>query len=259
MDGKDIKRLLTKCKRIVTFFKCSTIAYEKFKSAQGAVKPYSLIQEVCTRWNSAYKMVERTLLTKEYINPVLLSLSKAPEPLTADEVAILEDLQDVLAPFDDVTKQLSSSTQVTVSSIIPISNGLVQNLDEKCDKLSTVEGNELCKLFIEKCEERSSTRLATILDTRFKMEGFRSQFNAEQAVNLLENTITSLPLANKDLNIIPEPPEPPKSSLLKFVKQNIELKSRTKRVESIIQLRQYFEKLNIDEGHDPLEYWKVSQ
>jgi len=45
-------------------------------------------------------MLERILLTKEYISPVLLSLSKAPEPLAADDVAVLEDLKVVLAPFD---------------------------------------------------------------------------------------------------------------------------------------------------------------
>jgi len=103
---KSIQTILTKCKRILTFFRCSTIAYEMFKKAHGVHKPYRLIQQVCTRWNSAFK-IERILLTKEYISPVLLSLSKAPEPLAADDVAVLEDLKDVLASFDEVTNQLS--------------------------------------------------------------------------------------------------------------------------------------------------------
>jgi len=211
-------------------------------------------------------MVERILLTKEYISPVLVSLSKAPEPLTADDLAVLEDIKYLLAPFDEVTTQLSSSTKVTVSCVIPISNGLVQSLYEKREQLRTKEGEELCALLIEKCkkrlfpfEERSSPRLATILDPRFKKEGFRSHFNAEQAVSILEKNISS-PHTNKEPILTNEPPEPPKpkSSLLNFVKKNIELKQRSNKVESIIQIRQYFEKMNIDENQDPLEYWKVS-
>jgi len=85
-------------------------------------------------------MLEHILLTKEYISPVLLSLSKAPEPLAADDVAVLEDLKDVLAPFDEVTTQLSSSAKVTVSCVIPISNGRVQSLYETRDQLRTKEG-----------------------------------------------------------------------------------------------------------------------
>jgi len=56
----------------------------------------------------------------------------------------------------------------------------------------------MCKKRLFPFEERSSTRLATNLDPRFKKEGFRSHFNAEQAVSLLEKTISSLPHTNKE-------------------------------------------------------------
>ncbi|XP_043064693.1 E3 SUMO-protein ligase ZBED1-like [Drosophila ficusphila] len=130
LEENSIKHVLTKCKKIVKFFKCSTIAYEKFKQAQGD-NAYSLIQEVSTRWNSAFKMVERILATKEFISPVLLSLSRAPDPLTADDIELLEDIQTILAPFDYVTTQCSSSSKVTSSLIVPLTNGLVEGLNDQ--------------------------------------------------------------------------------------------------------------------------------
>lgn len=77
----NIKEILTKYKRIVTYFKSSTVASEKFRAEQGKEKTYCLLQEVPTRWNSALKMVERILLTNCWTSKVLLATPKAPPPL----------------------------------------------------------------------------------------------------------------------------------------------------------------------------------
>jgi len=118
--------------------------------------------------------------------------------------------------------------QINYLRVIPISNGLVQSLYEKREHLGTIEVEELRTLLIEKFkkrllpfEERSSIFLTTILDLRFKKEGFRSHFKAEQAVSLLEKTISCLPHTNKEPILTTEHPEPlkPKSLLLNFVKK----------------------------------------
>jgi len=51
---QSFSEIMNKCKRIVTFFKSSTIATEKFKIAQAVSVPYTLIQEVPTRWKSVF-------------------------------------------------------------------------------------------------------------------------------------------------------------------------------------------------------------
>lgn len=120
----NIKEILAKFKKIVTYFKSNTVAYEKFKAAQGRANPYSLLQEVPTRWNSALKMIERILVTNAWISNILLATPKAPPPLTADDIAILNDIKELLTPFETATTQTSSSSNVTISLIILITCGL---------------------------------------------------------------------------------------------------------------------------------------
>jgi len=56
---KDVQEVLKCVKRIVTYFKSSAIAYAKLRSAQGVGEPLSLIQEVPTRWNTAFYIIKR--------------------------------------------------------------------------------------------------------------------------------------------------------------------------------------------------------
>jgi len=119
-----INDILTKCKNIVKFFKSSSTAMEKFKIEQNSEKPYTLIQEVPTRWNSTYAMIKRILQTNEAICRTLLNIRKAPSPLTADDILILQELEKLLSHFDEATKRVSGLTYVTISLIIPITFGI---------------------------------------------------------------------------------------------------------------------------------------
>lgn len=68
-----ISEIIKKCKEIVSFFKSSCIANEKFKEEQTRLwkgtteegkTAYKLLQSVPTRWNSVYYMIQRILLTQ---------------------------------------------------------------------------------------------------------------------------------------------------------------------------------------------------
>ncbi|XP_044573520.1 E3 SUMO-protein ligase ZBED1-like [Drosophila ananassae] len=83
-----VESILSKCKSIVAYFKRSTVAYEKFKEAQGVDQPVGLLQEMPTRWNSAYEMIKRIIKTNEHITVVLVTSRNAPPPLTPDEVDV---------------------------------------------------------------------------------------------------------------------------------------------------------------------------
>ncbi|XP_056637686.1 E3 SUMO-protein ligase ZBED1-like [Diorhabda sublineata] len=190
----EIQPILKKCKEIVTFFKSSNLATTKFKEEQrilwrGTVNenktPYKLIQEVTTRWNSCFQMIKRILSTSNALNSTLLKLKNAPTPLTADDIEILKDLEKCLSVFDDATEKISGSKYVLVSLIIPISFGIYNFLNTA--NISTDLGKLFCQGLIESTrnrlfpyESRTITRISTILDPRWKKDGFRSAENANR-------------------------------------------------------------------------------
>jgi len=84
-----LRPVLTKCKSIVAFIKRSSTTMAKFKVAQNCTDPLTLIQEVPTRWNSAYHMIERILATKDALTIALLGTAKAPLPFVSGDLEIL--------------------------------------------------------------------------------------------------------------------------------------------------------------------------
>lgn len=104
---ENVQSIVAKCKKIVKFVKQSNITYAKFKNAQSdGPKTYSLKQDTPTRWKSTHAMLQRLLETKDGLNKVLLSTPKAPPPLTSEEINIINDLVNLLLPFDVATKKL---------------------------------------------------------------------------------------------------------------------------------------------------------
>jgi len=181
-----IKQILSNCKQIVTFVKSSNNAFEIFKKEQNTNTPYKLVQEVTTRWNSVFYMVSRILKTHEALNRTLLKIKKAPPPLTADEIMVLKEIEKILISFEQATQQISGSKYVTISLIIPITFGIFNNLvSDIKPNITTEEGILFCNSLIESMqvrlfsyERRTVAQMGTLLDPRFKQEGFRSPENA---------------------------------------------------------------------------------
>lgn len=72
-----------------------------------------LLQDVSTRWNSVYLMVNRIFEIEYSLTVALLKLDDAPQLITAEEFKILKEMNEVLEPFDNATKQLSGVKYVT--------------------------------------------------------------------------------------------------------------------------------------------------
>ncbi|XP_053968277.1 E3 SUMO-protein ligase ZBED1-like [Anastrepha ludens] len=268
LNQEKIKVIMGKCKSIVGFFKKSTVAYAKFKEAQNTEKPYSLKQECPTRWNSAFHMIERILKTNDAISSVLLSTPKGLAPFSADEILILKDIKILLQPFECATLQTSSRTLVTVSLIIPITCGLLHNLQLLKNDLKTVEGRESCNCLLEgissrllQYEIRNVPRVATLLDPRFKKEAFHSPFNITEAQKLLENELSFFNAQKSrpcDEPRLPTSTSTSQTSLFQFLEKNKSLKHKTNTVDSILSIRQYFNLDNLESNSNPLDYWKIS-
>ncbi|XP_023036761.1 zinc finger BED domain-containing protein 4-like [Drosophila willistoni] len=130
----------------------------------------------------------------------------------------------------------------------------------------TAVGTETCSFLMNSVkkrlypyENRSDPRLGTLLDARFKKEGFQNAGNAQQAALALEEELCSF----KDYATKPNNEELPKENrspfLFKFVEQKICDKVSNRRADAIVMLRQYMEQRNASHDTDPLQYWKINE
>jgi len=254
--------IIPKCKRIVIYFKQSTIATAKLKEAQNTNEPLLLIQEVSTRWNSAYAMVKRILQINEYVTLTLLKLRNGPSPITNEELDVLNDLSDLLSPFQEATLSVSTNTKVSVSLIIPVIAEIHHKMNQVNAQLRTQEGKDIYDLVqkrlverLDSFETRTIPRIATLVDPRFKKDGFLRSSNADQAAKALELELLSLKSTTPRRPPTPESTSNEASSKFSFLQNKPKVKST--RADAIIATRQYMEKENIPDTCDPLKYWEV--
>lgn len=117
--------LIEKCRKIVSVFHQSTKLSEYLSEAQKLlnIEQHKLIQDVKTRWNSTYLMIERLYEQLDAINHALTQpdIRRKYEDLSISEFDkdnIMEIIQ-VFEPFYNATLELSGCKYVTISIVIP--------------------------------------------------------------------------------------------------------------------------------------------
>ncbi|GBN27249.1 hypothetical protein AVEN_192219-1 [Araneus ventricosus] len=90
-----------------------------------------LIQDVPTRWNSTFYLLERFVELESCIRTTVALLDADLPHLTAGEWKTLQLLCKALKPFEDATTMASGENYATASLIIIIVNGL----NDVCSKL----------------------------------------------------------------------------------------------------------------------------
>ena len=136
---------------------------------------HKLIQQVDTRWNSVYYMLERYLEQHEAIRTTLCLLDKNEIIIPSDSNVILREAVQILAPFEAVTREISSEKYTSASKIIPISKGLQKlTLSHLVTMPRLLTQNLIADMrtrFLN-MEENKLLASATLLDPRFKKTSF---------------------------------------------------------------------------------------
>ena len=190
-----IKDTLDSVRKLVNHFHHSCPHTEALKNQQEMLNlpRHKLKMDVETRWNSTFDMVESVLASKEAIAQVLIG-DKVHRNLTlsAEEVTVLEELRDILKPWKELTIEVSSEKDITVSLIAPIIHSLLnKELQEKpsdTDLAIQMKGAmkaDLSKRYQE-VPVKSFLHVASLLDPRFKKLSFLSPGHREAAHNNLE-------------------------------------------------------------------------
>jgi hypothetical protein len=77
-------------------------------------------QDISSRWNSTFKMIERLLKIKILLTVLMSSLSRTPNCLNSSEWEIITDFINILKPFENITSELLGEKYPTLSLIIPL-------------------------------------------------------------------------------------------------------------------------------------------
>lgn len=169
-----------------------------------AGKCLTFLNNIDIRWNSTFYMTSRYLELEKYVYRVLSKAEKRLDPLNVRELEILKDIVDLMAPFEEATKQFSVDDHPTASIVIPTIN----SLDKAIKKFVclTKDGQNLQSIIIQETDRRfleieknKNLAIATILDPRFKDESmFSNPLRFKDAIYTINSFLTKNTAKNNE-------------------------------------------------------------
>ncbi|XP_053285395.1 zinc finger BED domain-containing protein 4-like [Pleuronectes platessa] len=186
-----VEKALAICRKIVGHSKHSPLAYSRLQAVQTKVK--RLQQDVPTRWNSTFLMME-SLLEQKHALATYAADHDLPANLTAQHWGIIENLINLLSPFEQLTRDISSS-EASVADVIPSVRALRRLLSKTADTDHAVKTTKTAllesvnKRFSE-YESNPTFLIATLLDPRYKDRYFNDdvKLRARAALDALVDT-----------------------------------------------------------------------
>lgn len=177
--------MIQKCNKVASHFNHSTIAQSELSKIQERLNPdlapLTIMRDCTTRWNSTFYMFERFLKLKDSL--CLYANSHNIPHISAEEWMAMESCVSILQPFEEATRNLSSS-QALISSIIPIMYTLKKTIDDTTAPTTGNDTNdgiilnfidvlkqEMTKKF-SNLEDNSLFTISTFLDPRYKNKFF---------------------------------------------------------------------------------------
>ncbi|XP_039616000.1 E3 SUMO-protein ligase ZBED1-like [Polypterus senegalus] len=270
-----------KARKIVSLFRSSCNAKEKLSEMQQLMgRPVQkVVQEVDTRWNSTYDMLQRLYDQREAVGAALSNLNTEVVPLTSGEYDIISECLTLLLPLKHATAEMSAEKMVSASKMIPLYRMLQHTISEKSTKVTREESIQLGVHLKESLRSRfhtlESTRvlaLATLLDPRFKTIGFGNPDRVREAERQLTLECASLMRSSPDtVHVTPQEPQPSTSALAPSLEaacptdnlwQLLDLRvSEAQRVHSAtadatVEVQRYLMDAYLGRQEDPLLYWK---
>lgn len=266
----EISAILQRCKNIVSYFHKSCKATDKLTAIQSRlnIDNHKLIQDVETRWNSAFYMLQRIIEQEEAIRTTLCLLSRNDLTISCEDLEIIKGIVEMLAPFEAVTREISADQYISGSKIIPLSRALQRltcsGIKPEVQKLADILLHKMNRKFLN-MEDNMLLAVPTLLDPRFKKIAF-SNFGiaAKVAQYVIREIAASLRLDDEppptEVEIIVEDVshDSDEKSLWHFFDQQVAQASARESVgsELTIQMQQYLRVSNLERKQDPLEWWK---
>ncbi|CAB3246549.1 unnamed protein product [Arctia plantaginis] len=198
-ENEVLIRLVEKCRVIVAYFRRSNNAAYKLKQVQEQMQlePLTLKQDVQTRWNSVYYMLERLDKVKIPLSATITLLPGCPDILNAEEWIEVHECLCILKPVEQMTSIISGEQYPTLSCIIHLARGLqvvLRNCGPKSEVVSRLN-TKLLDVFDRRFgshEINKTAAKATFIDPRFKKAGFGIERNADNAQKFVVDELMML-------------------------------------------------------------------
>ena len=118
----EVSRALARSRQLISHFNRSSKSTYLFKQKQISLqhKQLSLVQDVSTRWNSAYYMAERLLSQQQPLCATLLELHRGDLMPSDTEFKTLELFVKVMEPLVEITESIGAQKWVTISAVRPV-------------------------------------------------------------------------------------------------------------------------------------------
>ncbi len=132
LEASVINRVILAGRKLVGHFKHSVVAMTALKQKQDqlGIKQHHLVQDVVTRWNSTYFMMERLSEQRVAIytvlhDPAVTKDDKKHLDLKEDQWELLSQMVTVLKPLQVATTVFSLEQNASCSIVYPVINGLL--------------------------------------------------------------------------------------------------------------------------------------
>ncbi|XP_049925075.1 zinc finger BED domain-containing protein 4-like [Epinephelus moara] len=203
LSQRSIADALAVGRKVVGHFKHSSQAYSRLEDIQKELNmPVKKLQkDVTTRWNSSYYMMQSLVEQKRALSAYAADY-ELPATLIATQWGILEKMITLLDPFEQLTRDISSSV-ATAADVIPGVVSLTRLLtksDEEQDKgVRTAK-----RTLLEAVSDRFSCvqgeplyAIANIVDARYKDRYFDAD-KKEGARNMLLKVVEEMASGSDD-------------------------------------------------------------
>lgn len=201
----------------------------------------------------------------------MLKCPDAPDPLSRDQIQVLEDLVLIFKPIQNVITEISGDSYSTSSIAIPIIRGLKLCINKL--KPNTKMGKDLMLRISEALEKRFKElesnkvlAVATILDPRFTKLAFESRLKCADAINKI-NRLMNVASIKENVGQTAENSGPIENNedndIWSFHDHQNKVQASGydpgSNDEIHIELQQYINQPRIPRKNDPLGYWKMVQ
>ncbi|XP_077389161.1 E3 SUMO-protein ligase ZBED1-like [Festucalex cinctus] len=206
LRNKDsIAKCVDSARCLVEHFKRNEVACAKLieKQQEMGMPPMMLIPDVSAEWTSTYHMLSRLLEQRWPVTAALSDPTVVKEPhldLDAEQWNLIEELTQVLGPFEGATAFLSGEQCVTLSALPQLVHNLKKSMLSSTFKTASATAfqaqvaeqitEKWQKLFSFQPEAPNTVLLAAALDPRFR----KLKFLPDEEVFKVQCTIQSMAL-----------------------------------------------------------------